>query len=108
MFNFLQEKYKSNCKILYISPDIDSGGAENILYNVLQKRRRKEVFIISLTDIGYYGKKLIRDGYKVYALNMKKNIFDFKSNFKSFKPLICFSVKANSNLNLYQFYIQNI
>ncbi len=31
---------------------------------------------------------------------LKKNIINFKNNFKSFNPLICFSVKANSNVNL--------
>ncbi len=31
---------------------------------------------------------------------LKKNIFNFKKNFKSFKPLICFSVKSNSNVKL--------
>tara|TARA_Y100000591_G_scaffold294524_1_gene283179 strand:- start:1425 stop:2645 length:1221 start_codon:yes stop_codon:yes gene_type:complete len=30
----------------------------------------------------------------------KKNILDFKKNFKSFSPLICFSVKSNNNLSL--------
>ena len=31
---------------------------------------------------------------------LKKNIINFRNNFKSFSPLICFSVKANSNINL--------
>ena len=31
---------------------------------------------------------------------IKKNIYNFKSNFKSFSPLICFAVKANSNLKI--------
>ena len=30
----------------------------------------------------------------------KKNILDFKENFKSFSPLICFAIKSNTNLNL--------
>ena len=30
----------------------------------------------------------------------KKNIFDFKNNFKSFSPLICFAIKSNTNLAL--------
>ena len=30
----------------------------------------------------------------------KKNILDFKENFKSFSPLICFAIKSNANLNL--------
>ena len=31
---------------------------------------------------------------------LKKNIINFINNFKSFNPLVCFSVKANSNVNL--------
>ena len=30
----------------------------------------------------------------------KKNILNFKENFKSFSPLICFAIKSNANLNL--------
>ncbi len=30
----------------------------------------------------------------------KKNIIDFKNNFKSFSPLICFAIKSNTNLHL--------
>ena len=36
-----------------------------------------------------------------YSFNrLKQNINKFKSNFKSFSPLICFAIKANSNLHL--------
>ena len=31
---------------------------------------------------------------------LKENIQNFKKNFKSFSPLICFSVKSNTNVNL--------
>ena len=31
---------------------------------------------------------------------LKENINKFKKNFKSFSPLICFSVKSNSNINI--------
>ncbi len=31
---------------------------------------------------------------------LKENIENFKKNFKSFSPLICFSVKSNTNINL--------
>ena len=31
---------------------------------------------------------------------LKENIKNFKKNFKSFSPLICFAVKSNTNLNL--------
>ena len=36
-----------------------------------------------------------------YSYNsLKKNILNFKKNFKSFSPLICFSIKSNSNTNI--------
>ena len=31
---------------------------------------------------------------------LKKNISNFKQNFKSFSPLICFAIKSNANVNL--------
>ena len=31
---------------------------------------------------------------------LKKNINDFKKNFSSFAPLICFAIKSNTNVNL--------
>ncbi len=31
---------------------------------------------------------------------LRKNVINFKKNFKTFKPLICFSVKSNSNVKL--------
>jgi len=31
---------------------------------------------------------------------LKENISNFKKNFKSFSPLVCFAVKANTNVNL--------
>ena len=36
-----------------------------------------------------------------YSFNqLKENINNFKKNFRSFSPLICFSIKSNSNINL--------
>ena len=31
---------------------------------------------------------------------LKDNIKNFKNNFKSFSPLICFAIKSNTNVNL--------
>ncbi len=37
----------------------------------------------------------------VYSYNkIKKNVINFKNYFKSFNPLVCFSVKSNSNLSI--------
>ena len=36
-----------------------------------------------------------------YSFNqLKQNIIDFKRSFKSFSPIICFSIKSNCNVNL--------
>ena len=31
---------------------------------------------------------------------LKENINNFKKNFKSFSPLVCFAIKSNTNINL--------
>tara|TARA_B100000795_G_scaffold124352_1_gene92791 strand:- start:142 stop:360 length:219 start_codon:yes stop_codon:yes gene_type:complete len=31
---------------------------------------------------------------------LKENINNFKKNFKSFSPIICFAIKSNTNVNL--------
>ena len=59
-------------KILYIINCLDLGGAENILFNILSNKNKKNIKIISLTSKGFYGNQLSKEGYKVYALNIKK------------------------------------
>jgi len=62
----------------------------------------------------YKKNKLTIDGFNVdflakkfntpiycYSYNLlKENINNFKKNFKSFSPLICFAIKANSNVSI--------
>ena len=64
----------------------------------------------------YKEKNLLIDGFKTKTLaqkygtplycysykKLKQNIEDFKNNFHQIKPMICFSVKANSNKTLLQ------
>ena len=47
MFNFSKLKNKSNFKILYISTGLRSGGAENILFNILNTNKKKYFHNIS-------------------------------------------------------------
>ena len=36
-----------------------------------------------------------------YSYNqLKNNVTNFKKNFKSFSPLICFAIKSNTNINI--------
>ncbi len=45
-------------------------------------------------------KKFGTPAYCYSYSKLEENINNFKENFKSFSPLICFSVKSNTNLNL--------
>ena len=45
-------------------------------------------------------KKLNTPLYCYSYKQLKENIDNFKNSFKSFAPLICFSIKSNNNLNL--------
>ena len=45
--------------------------------------------------------KIYKTPFYCYSLlELKKNFFDFKNSFNDIKPLVCFSVKSNSNLTL--------
>ncbi len=52
---------------------------------------------IKIEDIA---KKFNTPTYCYSYTQLKKNINDFKKNFKSFSPLICFAIKSNTNINL--------
>ena len=45
-------------------------------------------------------KKFGTPAYCYSHSKLEENINNFKENFKSFSPLICFSVKSNTNLNI--------
>ena len=45
-------------------------------------------------------KKFDTPAYCYSYSKLKENIENFKKNFKSFNPLICFAIKSNSNINL--------
>jgi diaminopimelate decarboxylase len=52
---------------------------------------------VKLEDIA---KKYDTPTYCYSYTQLKKNIINFKKNFKSFSPLICFAVKSNTNVHL--------
>ena len=61
---------------------------------------KKRQFYIENVSAEKIAKKFGTPCY-VYSYNkIKNNISDFKKNFKTINPLICFSVKSNSNLNI--------
>ncbi len=61
----------------------------------------KELFIENFR-VKNLAKKFITPIYCYSFDKLKQNIQNFKNNFKSINPLICFSVKSNSNTKLLQ------
>ncbi len=60
----------------------------------------KKKLTIEKVSLEYIAKKYGSPAYCYSYNQLKKNIYDFKKNFKSFSPLICFALKSNTNLNL--------
>tara|TARA_B100001741_G_scaffold305499_1_gene297813 strand:+ start:164 stop:1378 length:1215 start_codon:yes stop_codon:yes gene_type:complete len=56
--------------------------------------------IIEKVNIQNIAKKYGTPAYCYSYKQLKENINNFKKNFKSFSPLICFAIKSNTNLNL--------
>ena len=63
------------------------------------KYSNKNLFIEKV-DVHDIAKKFGTPTYCYSYSQLRKNINNFKKNFKSFSPLICFAIKANANVNL--------
>ena len=61
---------------------------------------KKRRFYIENVSAERIAKKFGTPSYVYSYDKIKNNINNFKKNFKSIKPLICFSVKSNSNLKI--------
>ena len=57
-------------------------------------------FIIEKVNLQKLAKKFKTPLYCYSYKKLKQNINKFKLNFKSISPLICFALKANSNLQI--------
>ena len=57
-------------------------------------------FLIERVKVKNLVKKFGTPIYCYSYERLKKNVINFKENFKSFSPLICFAVKSNTNVNL--------
>ena len=64
---------------------------------MIYNKRKLTIEKISVQNIA---KKYNTPTYCYSYNQLKKNIINFKKNFNSFAPLICFAVKSNTNLNL--------
>ena len=63
------------------------------------KLRKKNLFVEKISALKLTKKH--KTPFYCYSLSqLKNNYYTFRDAFKSFKPLICFSVKSNSNKTL--------
>ncbi|MDC3062405.1 glycosyltransferase [Candidatus Pelagibacter sp.] len=69
-------------KILHIISGLNSGGAEGVMYRLINKDNSNNHYVISLTNEGFYGQKLIKKKISLYCLYSKKNLSFFFSFFK--------------------------
>ena len=60
----------------------------------------KKKLTIDKVTVQNIAKKFNTPAYCYSYSQLKKNIDNFKKNFKSFSPLICFAIKSNTNVNL--------
>ena len=61
---------------------------------------KKNKLIIDGFNVNFLAKKFSTPIYCYSLKKMKKNISNFKNKFKKINPLICFAVKANTNVNI--------
>ena len=55
---------------------------------------------IERINFQYLAQKFGTPAYCYSYSKLKENINIFKENFKTFSPLICFSIKSNNNINI--------
>ena len=60
----------------------------------------KKKLTIDKVKVQDIAKKFDTPTYCYSYSQLKKNINNFKKNFESFSPLICFAIKSNTNVNL--------
>ncbi len=61
---------------------------------------KKNKLVIDGFEVGFLGRKFKTPAY-CYSLNkIKDNVSILKNNFKKIQPLICYAVKANTNLDI--------
>lgn len=67
-------------KILHLITDLDSGGAEIMLFKLLSAMNRDsfDSLVVSMTDIGPIGKKIEKVGIPVWPLKMRKGVPSWK------------------------------
>jgi glycosyltransferase involved in cell wall biosynthesis len=72
-------------KIVHVVTSLLDGGAEGVLFRLCTYDKTNKHIVISLKGRGKYGKILLKQGIKIYTLNMKPNIFSFFSLYNLIK-----------------------
>lgn len=74
-------------KITHIITGLGNGGAETMLYKLLENidRNKYEIKVISMMDKGVTGLKIENLGIKIYTMNMKRGVPSFKAIKKAIK-----------------------
>lgn len=92
-------------KILFLITDLERGGAEKNLFNLVLNLPQEEFLpcVVSLSGEGFYGKKLREKGVRVYSLYMKgKNLphslSKLRKILKEFSPHILHTFLFHANL----------
>ena len=60
----------------------------------------KKKFFVENISLNKLANKFDTPLYCYSYKKIKDNLNNFKNNFKSFSPLVCYAIKANSNLQL--------
>ena len=82
--------------ILHIISNLQQGGAERVLFNLVTSDKLNKHIIVSLGELGFYGYKLKKLNYIVYSINFNKNKFNF------FKYYSLFSLIKKHKPNIVQ------
>jgi glycosyltransferase involved in cell wall biosynthesis len=63
-------------KLMHLINDLDTGGAETMLYKLVSRmdNSRFTNVVISMTDLGKFGGKMINKGIPVYTLGMRRGV----------------------------------
>lgn len=94
-------------KVIHVIAGLNQGGAETMLYKLVFKmdNSRFQNVVISMTDAGIFGDKIVRLGVPLYCLELKKNplsarkaIFLYKRLLKNLNPDVVQGWMYHANL----------
>ena len=72
-------------KVIHVITGLENGGAEKALFRLITSDNSNKHIVISLSEMGVYGVKLVNLGYTVETLFMTRPHFIFKGLWKLFR-----------------------